>query len=125
MTRGHLSDSVTAPLNRDHGDNVGGDVDGFRRDIAAAEASLGEVLTAIPKVYFVLDFSVGLGTDPCSAQEYHLGCAFSPQLREAWLEEPMPFYRRRLAALSVVLGHTATMLILDVRHDVLYPSDVM
>ena len=49
-------DAVTAPLNRDYDDNVSGDVDGLEEDIAAAEASLGEVLTAIPKV----DFNFGL-----------------------------------------------------------------
>jgi len=43
-------DAVTAPLNREHDDDVSGGVDGLEEDIAAAEASLGEVLTAIPKV---------------------------------------------------------------------------
>ena len=46
-------DSVTAPLNREHDDNAGGDVDGSEEDIAAAEAPLSEVLTAIPKVDFI------------------------------------------------------------------------
>ena len=51
-------DSVTAPLNREYDDNAGGDVDGSKQDIAAAEAPLGEVLTAIPKVDFILRFYV-------------------------------------------------------------------
>ena len=42
-------DSVTASLNREHGNDASGDVE----DIAVAEASLGEVLTAIPKVDFI------------------------------------------------------------------------
>jgi hypothetical protein len=46
-------DSVTASLNREHDDDASGDVDGLEEDIAAAEASLGEVLTAIPKVDFI------------------------------------------------------------------------
>jgi hypothetical protein len=49
-------DSVTAPLNREHDDDGGGDVDGFEEDVAAAEAPLTEVLTAIPKVRSFLDF---------------------------------------------------------------------
>ena len=51
-------DSITAPLNREHDDNAGGDADGLEEDIAAAEARLGEVLTAILKV----DFKFG----PCT-----------------------------------------------------------
>jgi hypothetical protein len=45
-------------LNREHDDNAGGDVDGSEEDIAAAEAPLSEVLTAIPKVDFILGFHV-------------------------------------------------------------------
>jgi hypothetical protein len=46
-------DSVTAPLSREHDDNAGGDLDGLEEDMAAAEAHLGQVLTAIPKVDFI------------------------------------------------------------------------
>jgi hypothetical protein len=46
-------DSVTAPLSREHDDNAGGDLDGLEEDIAAAEAPLSRVLTAIPKVDFI------------------------------------------------------------------------
>jgi len=64
-------DCVTAPLNREHNDDVGGDTEGFEDD-AAAE-SLGEVLTAIPKVSlvsFVIDqclyvFSSGISFELC------------------------------------------------------------
>ena len=109
-------DSVTAPLNRDHDDNVGGDVDGLEEDIAAAEASLGEVLTAIPKVYFIFGLHV-LDLELIHAQLRNIIRAVrsSPQRREAWLEEVNAFLQKAAAALSVVLGHTATMLILDVK----------
>ena len=50
--------SVIAPLNREHNDNVGGDMDGSEEDIAAVEAPLSEVLTTIPKVDFVLELHV-------------------------------------------------------------------
>jgi hypothetical protein len=46
-------DSVTAPLSGEHDDNAGGDLDGLKEDIAAAEAPLSQVLTAIPKVDFI------------------------------------------------------------------------
>ena len=49
-------DCVTAPLNRVHDDNVGSDAEGLEDNITAADAPLGEVLTAIPKVYFVTSF---------------------------------------------------------------------
>jgi hypothetical protein len=45
--------SVTAPLSREHDDNAGGDLDGLEENIATAEAPLGRVLTAIPKVDFI------------------------------------------------------------------------
>ena len=43
-------DCVTAPLNREHNNNAGGDTEGPEDNITAE--SLGEVLTAIPKVCF-------------------------------------------------------------------------
>jgi len=43
-------DSVTMPLNREYDDSGGIDGDGLEEDVAAAEAPLAEVLTAIPKV---------------------------------------------------------------------------
>ena len=49
-------DCVTAPLNRVYNDNAGGDAEGLEDNITAADAPLGEVLTAIPKVYFVTSF---------------------------------------------------------------------
>jgi hypothetical protein len=39
----------------------------------------------------------------------------SPQWQEAWLEEANAFLQKAAALLSVVLGHAATMLILDVK----------
>jgi hypothetical protein len=42
-------DSVTAPLSREHDDDAGGDTEELEENMAAAE-TLGEVLTAIPKV---------------------------------------------------------------------------
>jgi hypothetical protein len=51
-------DSVTAPLSREHDDDAGGDADGLEEDIAAAEAPLGQVLTAIPKVDFIFGLHV-------------------------------------------------------------------
>jgi hypothetical protein len=41
-------DSVSAPLNREHDDDAGGDAD--REDIQDSAERLGEVLTAIPKL---------------------------------------------------------------------------
>jgi hypothetical protein len=55
-------DSVTAPLNRVHDDNAGGDIEGLEENIAAAEAPLSEVLTAIPKVRVWTSF-IGLKTN--------------------------------------------------------------
>ena len=80
-------DSVTAPLNRDHDDTVGGDVDGLEEDIAA-EASLSEVLTAIPKVYFVFGLYL-LDSKLIRAQLRNIIWAVrsSPQQWEAWLEK--------------------------------------
>jgi hypothetical protein len=46
-------DSVTVPLSWEHNDNAGGDADGLEEDIAAAEAPLGQVLTAILKMDFI------------------------------------------------------------------------
>ena len=37
--------TITTPLNREHDDNAGGDVDWSEKDIAAAEALLGGALT--------------------------------------------------------------------------------
>jgi len=70
-------DSVTAPLSRDHDDEAGGDTEGQEENIAGAEA-FGEVLTAIPKVYFWRSFT-RLSTNHClyiSAQKYHSSRAF-------------------------------------------------
>jgi hypothetical protein len=50
-------DSVTMPLGREHDDSGGADADGLEEDVEAAEATLGEVLTAIPKVRIL---SIGL-----------------------------------------------------------------
>lgn len=49
-------DYVAASLHREHVINAGGDVDGLEEDIATAKAPLSEVLTALPKVHFVLNF---------------------------------------------------------------------
>jgi hypothetical protein len=54
----NYQDSVTAPLSREHDDDAGGDADGLEEDIAAAEAPLGQVLTAIPKVDFIFGLHV-------------------------------------------------------------------
>jgi hypothetical protein len=43
-------DSVTAPLNREHDDDTGSDMEGLEDFTEAADAPLVEVLTAIPKV---------------------------------------------------------------------------
>ena len=70
-------DSVTAPLSRDHDDEAGYDTEGQEENIAGAEA-FGEVLTAIPKVYFWRSFT-RLSTNHClyiSAQKYHSSRAF-------------------------------------------------
>jgi hypothetical protein len=54
-------DSITAPLNRAHDNNAGGDPEGLEENIVDADP-LGEVLTAIPKVRVWTSF-VGLGTN--------------------------------------------------------------
>jgi len=112
-------DSVTAPLNREHDDNAGGDVDGSEEDIAAAEAPLGEVLTAIPKVDFVLGIHVSdselIHTCQFQLRNIIRAVRSSPQRWEAWLEEANTFLQKMATALSVVLGRAATMLILDVK----------
>ena len=102
-------------MNGDH-DNVSGGVDGLEEDIAAAEASLGEVLTAIPKVN--LDFRLHvLDSKLIHAQLRNIIWAVcsSPQQWEAWLEEANAFLQKMAAALSIILGCTATMFILDVK----------
>lgn len=43
-------DSVTAPLNREHDDDTGGDMEGLEDFTEAADAPFVEVLTTIPKV---------------------------------------------------------------------------
>lgn len=111
-------DSVTVPLNREYDDDTGGDADGLEEDIAAAEAAFGEVLTAIPKVNFAFCISLPLTlTYPYQLQLRNIIRAVrsSPQRREAWLEEANNFLQKTAAALSIVLGRAATMLILDVK----------
>ena len=49
---------ITAPLNREHDDNAGGDVDWSEDDRAAAEALLDEALTAIPWIDFIFGLHV-------------------------------------------------------------------
>ena len=112
-------DSVTAPLNREHDDNAGGDADGSEEDIAAAEAPLGEVLTAIPKVDLILGFYI-LVVELIHTYQFQLrniiqAVHSSPQSREAWLEEANTFLQKTATVLSVVLERDATMLILDVK----------
>ena len=112
-------DSVTAPLTREHDDNAGGDVDGLEEDIAAVEATLGQVLTAIPKVDFIFGLHV-LDSELICASCLQLrniirAVRSSPQRREAWLEEANTFLQKTAAALSVVPGRAATMLILDIK----------
>ncbi|KAI0245327.1 hypothetical protein BJV78DRAFT_1090396, partial [Lactifluus subvellereus] len=91
-------DSVTAPLNRAHDDNSGGDIEGLDKNIAAAEAPLSEVLTAIPKLRNIIQAV-------CS----------SPQQQEAWLEEANAFLQKVAAASNMVPERAATMLILNVK----------
>ena len=50
-------DCVTAPLNREHDDDAIGDTEGHEDNMAPTEY-LGEVLTAIPKVYFHHSFDL-------------------------------------------------------------------
>ena len=112
-------DSVTAPLSREHDDDAGGDVDGLDEDIAATEAPLGQVLTAILKVDFIFGLHVWDSELICASQFQLRNIIWavrsSPQRREAWLEEANAFLQKAAAALSVVLGRAATMLILDVK----------
>jgi hypothetical protein len=89
-------DSVTAPLNREHDDDAGGDADG--EDIQDSAERLGEVLTAIPKLRKIIR-----------------AVRSSPQRREAWLEEANAFLQKTAAAFNLDLGRAATMLILDVK----------
>ena len=72
-------DSVAASLHREHVIDAGGDVDELDEDIAAVEAPLSEVLTAIPKVHFVFELHGSDSELICtSAQKYYSGCAFKP-----------------------------------------------
>jgi hypothetical protein len=89
-------DSVTAPLNREHDDDAGGDADG--EDIQDSAERLGKVLTAIPKL-----------------QKIIRAVRSSPQRWEAWLEEANAFLQKTAAAFNLDLGRAATMLILDVK----------
>ena len=105
-------DSVTAPLSREHDDDAG-DVDGLE------EATLGQVLTAIPKVDFIFGLHV-LDSELICASCLQLrniiwAVHSSPQWQEAWLEEANTFLQKTAAALGVVPGRAATMLILDVK----------
>jgi hypothetical protein len=112
-------DSVTAPLSWEHDDDAGGDVDGLEEDIAAAEAPLGQVLAAIPKMDFIFGLHV-LDLELICASLFQLrniiqAVHSSPQWQEAWLEEANAFLQKTAIALSVVLGCAATMLILDIK----------
>jgi hypothetical protein len=76
-------DSVTAPLSREHDDDAGDDAEGLEEHMAAT-GTLGEVLTAIPKVCSQMS-SVRLKINSylyVLAKKYHSGCAFkSPATR--------------------------------------------
>ena len=60
--RDSYQDSVTAPLDREHDDDAGYDMDRLDDDTGAAGTPLGEVLTAVPKVRSGTLF-IGLGTN--------------------------------------------------------------
>jgi hypothetical protein len=60
--RDSYQDCVTAPLDREHNDNMGYDMDGLDADIGAADTPFGEILTAVPKVCYRTLF-IGLGTN--------------------------------------------------------------
>lgn len=91
-------DSVTAPLSREHDNDASGDTEELDENMAAAE-TLGEVLTAIPKLRNIIR-----------------AVRSSPQRQEAWLEEANAFLRKTAAAFNVdLVGRPATMPILDVK----------
>ena len=109
-------DFVTAPLNREHDDDAGGDAEGLEENMAAAE-TFQKVLTAIPKVCFWMLFVVSKLISACMFQLRNIIRAVrsSPQRREAWLEEANAFLQKAAAAVNVDLGCAATMLIIDVK----------
>jgi hypothetical protein len=51
-------DSVTMPLGCEHDNSGGGDANGLEEDVEAKAAPLGEVLTAIPNVSFLLSLEL-------------------------------------------------------------------